>query len=779
VVGRLIYKIALIIGAILFWGMPATYAQTIDQLISQLHKSQSHIEKIDITTKLAFKYQNQHAYNKAIEYYRALIALSKEQSQYDVDEIYILKNIAFCYEQTSNLEKHIATVEEILNIYTHHHQNDEIVSTLKTLSILHIQNKDFKQSLAVNHKLLELVPSGNILDLTQAYNNLGYSYKKIGDEANANKSFNQCYDLFNKNLKNISAYNKIVILLNLGVMHAQSGYKEKAQSFFDQALEIAEKDKNNLELAKIYNYKAAYEVTLSSSGTKAITYLKKAINLLEKRSNDLNEETQLTYSYKLLSDIYHDEANWPEYVKYNKLYIAAKDISLQKEKRLNQLHLEKQLNIEKKESQLKLLIAEKEKKESELKSSQLEKETRDKELALKEKELTLLKQNQVLQSQIIKNEQLEKERVEQLLIITNEKNKTKQQEQEISLLQKNKELQKLLLMQRKKENQLLEYQVKINKVKLQEAQTIRLYFVLMVTILGFLVILSIIYYRSNRNKNKELAIQNRNLTDAQKIINAKNEKLRTYSENLENLVQQRTQVLTQANNQLIKNNNQLEQFAYILAHNIKAPIARLIGLGIIFKRNLPELSKDNQFIVGKIDESVHDLNQVVRDLNIILEIKSGIDAKREKFLLKDIIDKIKLRLESQIAESHAEININIGDDIEVYSVKTYIESIVYNLISNAIKYRAEERTPIILISFSSTKKYWTIHVKDNGLGIDLDKFKDKIYGLYKRFHSHVEGKGMGLYLVKVQAESLDGKVECESIVNEGSVFEVTIPFVNE
>ena len=142
----------------------------------------------------------------------------------------------------------------------------------------------------------------------------------------------------------------------------------------------------------------------------------------------------------------------------------------------------------------------------------------------------------------------------------------------------------------------------------------------------------------------ELAKQNQHLTDAQKIINAKNEKLKAYSENLENLVQQRTQVLTQTNNQLISNNNQLEQFAYILAHNIKAPIARLIGLGILFKRNLPELSNDSQFIVNKIDESVHDLNYVIKDLNVILDIKAGIDIKREKINLTTLIEKIKQRL---------------------------------------------------------------------------------------------------------------------------------------
>jgi nitrogen-specific signal transduction histidine kinase len=84
-----------------------------------------------------------------------------------------------------------------------------------------------------------------------------------------------------------------------------------------------------------------------------------------------------------------------------------------------------------------------------------------------------------------------------------------------------------------------------------------------------------------------------------------------------NLVLQRNQSLTQSNSQRISNKNQLEQLVYILAHNIKAPTARLIGLAILFKRNLPELSNDSQFIGKKIDDSVHDLNALIKDLNVI------------------------------------------------------------------------------------------------------------------------------------------------------------------
>lgn len=399
-----------------------------------------------------------------------------------------------------------------------------------------------------------------------------------------------------------------------------------------------------------------------------------------------------------------------------------------------------------------------------------------KEAKIIEKELFLEKQNNELKKQILKNEKLEQEKVKQLLNLAIEISKRKAKEQEVSLLKKNKELHKQVLAQKKSEIKLLETQNKITQEKLEEEKQIRLYFNLMIVILIFMVILSFVYFRANKNKNKELARQNSYLTKAQKIIHAKNEKLKVYNENLEELVQQRTKVLTQTNNQLINNNSQLEQFAYILAHNIKAPIARLIGLGILFKKNIPELSQENTFIVNKIDESILDLNQVVKDLNIILEIKSGLDIKKEKVNLFNLIDKIKRRLENKIIDSNIEITSNINKETDLYTVKVYLESIIYNLISNGIKYKSELRNQLITLNYEKDEKYWYLKVKDNGLGINLNKFKDKLFGLYKRFHTHVEGKGMGLYLVKVQVELLAGEITVESKENEWTEFTIKIPF---
>jgi hypothetical protein len=108
-------------------------------------------------------------------------------------------------------------------------------------------------------------------------------------------------------------------------------------------------------------------------------------------------------------------------------------------------------------------------------------------------------------------------------------------------------------------------------------------------------------------------------------------------------------------------------------------------------------------------------------------------------------------------------------------MKPMVNSILYNLISNAIKYRSRDRNAVIKVSSVKEGSSVKISVTDNGLGLDIDKFKEKLFGLYKRFHSHVDGKGLGLFLVKLQTESLGGKVHIESVLGSGTTIDIFIP----
>jgi hypothetical protein len=101
-------------------------------------------------------------------------------------------------------------------------------------------------------------------------------------------------------------------------------------------------------------------------------------------------------------------------------------------------------------------------------------------------------------------------------------------------------------------------------------------------------------------------------------------------------------------------------------------------------------------------------------------------------------------------------------------------SILYNLISNSIKYRSKERSPVIEVTSTEDEAYFILKVRDNGIGIDINYHKDHLFKLYKRFHQHIEGKGLGLYLVKLQAEALKGDVTVNSEINRFTEFTIRI-----
>ena len=108
-----------------------------------------------------------------------------------------------------------------------------------------------------------------------------------------------------------------------------------------------------------------------------------------------------------------------------------------------------------------------------------------------------------------------------------------------------------------------------------------------------------------------------------------------------------------------------------------------------------------------------------------------------------------------------------------------LQSILYNLLSNAIKFRSPERNLKVIATSHSHNGKAVLEITDNGLGFDTKLHKDKMFKLYTRFHTHVEGRGLGLYLIKAQVEVLHGVIEVESVPGRGSTFRVIIPLSPE
>jgi signal transduction histidine kinase len=263
------------------------------------------------------------------------------------------------------------------------------------------------------------------------------------------------------------------------------------------------------------------------------------------------------------------------------------------------------------------------------------------------------------------------------------------------------------------------------------------------------------------SQRDKVAEQNHKIEEARKVIEAQHQILFEKNEDLENQIAKRTK-------ELVEYNQQLEQFAFMSSHNLRAPIARILGLG-----NLLELTNeksDETKIQQNLIAAARELDRVVKDLNTILEIRKNNISSVQEIDLAEEFDLIRLNLEKEITETNTTLTVDFSGATSIRTVRPYLDSILINLVSNAIKYRHPDRKPIVEVKSGFRGDLFFLEVKDNGVGIDLDTYGHKIFTLYSRFHNHVEGKGLGLYLVKTQCEALGGNVTVTSNLQIGTTF---------
>ncbi|WP_192820155.1 PAS domain-containing sensor histidine kinase [Rufibacter sp. LB8] len=223
---------------------------------------------------------------------------------------------------------------------------------------------------------------------------------------------------------------------------------------------------------------------------------------------------------------------------------------------------------------------------------------------------------------------------------------------------------------------------------------------------------------------------------------------------------------------LLRQNKDLQQFGYIVSHNLRAPVANIMGLVDLLAVHRQEPAFVDK-IIDNLKGASHHLDSVIRDLNHILTLRSDLVETKEKINLQELTNDILNSVRQQLEGSKALVELDFVPESYLTSVRSYITSILQNLITNAIKYRSPERQlKLSLRTYYQKKGGLCLEVQDNGLGINLHKEKNNVFKLYKRFHFHTEGKGLGLHLVKTQIEALGGKISVNSTVGEGTTFTV-------
>jgi PAS domain S-box-containing protein len=224
---------------------------------------------------------------------------------------------------------------------------------------------------------------------------------------------------------------------------------------------------------------------------------------------------------------------------------------------------------------------------------------------------------------------------------------------------------------------------------------------------------------------------------------------------------------------LIKRNQDLEKFSYILSHNIRGPLSNILGLKDALKRDSSKGVEQN--LLQAISDSAEMMDQVIREITqIISRNKVSLEEKVE-INFDSLLGSVKSDLNQFLNEKQAIIESDFSKASICISLESYFYNIFHHLIVNALKFSKKGITPKIKIWSESHQDNILLHFKDDGIGIDLNRYGKLVFGLYKRFNFAVEGRGVGLYLVKSQVDFLGGEIEIKSELNEWTEFIISLP----
>lgn len=229
------------------------------------------------------------------------------------------------------------------------------------------------------------------------------------------------------------------------------------------------------------------------------------------------------------------------------------------------------------------------------------------------------------------------------------------------------------------------------------------------------------------------------------------------------------------NAQLIRINNDLDNFIYTASHDLKAPMSNIEGLLSSLKHSIDseqgKMNSDTDILFQMMEKSINRFKTTILDLTEITKAQKEEEEDINELNFSQVVEDVKLSIYDKIAESGTTIIHDFSQANTLKFSKKNLRSIIYNLLSNAVKYRDKNRASEIFIKSEKNEKYTLLTISDNGLGFK-DANKDKLFTMFKRFHDHVEGTGIGLYIVKRIMDNAGGKIDVESQEGVGTTFKL-------
>ncbi|NEV94635.1 PAS domain S-box protein [Psychroflexus sp. YR1-1] len=222
-------------------------------------------------------------------------------------------------------------------------------------------------------------------------------------------------------------------------------------------------------------------------------------------------------------------------------------------------------------------------------------------------------------------------------------------------------------------------------------------------------------------------------------------------------------------------NQELKEFAFIVAHDLKAPATNLSTLTSMIDTDA-FTDQQNRELFDNLKKSINQLHKTVFTLNDVINFKATLNNRSESLKFENIFNGIKKSIAEQIKTSNATLRTDFSKCPIIVYPHLHLKSVMHNLLVNAIKYRDPNKALIIEVKTTKLNGRVCLKVKDNGLGFDASKYRKKMFGLFKRLHTHVEGKGIGMYIVKTIIDTHGGEIVVKSKPYEGALFKV---YLNE
>ncbi|MES2734594.1 MAG: PAS domain-containing sensor histidine kinase [Bacteroidota bacterium] len=233
----------------------------------------------------------------------------------------------------------------------------------------------------------------------------------------------------------------------------------------------------------------------------------------------------------------------------------------------------------------------------------------------------------------------------------------------------------------------------------------------------------------------------------------------------------RNEELMKKNQELLRINNDLDNFVYAASHDLKSPVTSLSALvGVLHRRLEGQLDEKSQELLKMIEDSSSRLQRTIRDLTQVAKVQRSTDEDKERIIFAELWHDIQADLQPMMLDANAHIVADFAAE-SLYYARPTARSILYNLVSNALKYRSSDRLPYITILTQVLNGNVVLEVSDNGLGLTHSQ-QQNLFTMFKRFHPHVEGSGIGLYMIKRMLENNGGRIEVESRVGEGTIFRI-------